>query len=182
MAKTKLQKDFEQILARFQAVSRIAAQKSRESITKAHVFQQKYVGQEQSSSQKEKNEKDAETQPLLGSQKVYLEDLEPEIQFNEALIQEREQDLQSIERSVAQVNEIFRDLGTLVHEQQYMLDNIESNVASVSVNVENATSELRTAHKYQLKSRNKLLCLLSVALIILTILIIALQPWNWSKS
>lgn len=43
------------------------------------------------------------------------------IVINERIIQERDQDLLGLERSIAEVNEIFRDLGTLVNEQQYLL-------------------------------------------------------------
>jgi t-SNARE complex subunit (syntaxin) len=59
-----------------------------------------------------------------------------------------------------------------------MLDNIESNVASVAVNAENATAELRTANQYALSSRKRILCLLSAALIVLLVLILLLQPWR----
>jgi syntaxin 7 len=63
-----------------------------------------------------------------------------------------------------------------------MLDNIESNVASVAINVENATGELRTARKYQLSTRSRLCWFLMIALVVLFILILMLQPWNWWKS
>ena len=112
---------------------------------------------------------------------VQFEPLDHEIAFNEALISERESDLLSVEKSVAQVNEIFRDLGTLVHEQQYMLDNIEANVTSVGVNVENATTELRTANQYQRSATRKWLCLLGVALVVLLILILSMRPWTWGN-
>jgi t-SNARE complex subunit (syntaxin) len=59
-----------------------------------------------------------------------------------------------------------------------MLDNIESNVASVAANAENATGELRRANQYALSSRKRLLCLLSTALIVLLILILLLRPWK----
>lgn len=131
-----------------------------------------------------------EHEPLLSTTSPYysqrqqqqaLEDptLTADIAVNDALIDEREQDLLLVEKSVAQVNEIFRDLGTLVHEQQYMLDNIESNVASVEVNVENATGELRSANEYQKRARKKWICLLSVALIVLLVLVILAKPWTW---
>ncbi|KAJ3330217.1 hypothetical protein HDU91_003649, partial [Kappamyces sp. JEL0680] len=44
-----------------------------------------------------------------------------QIELNERIIAEREEDLQGLEQSIAEVNEIFRDLGSLVNEQQYLL-------------------------------------------------------------
>lgn len=43
------------------------------------------------------------------------------IDLNEKIIVEREEDLVGLERSIAEVNEIFRDLGMLVNDQQYLL-------------------------------------------------------------
>ncbi len=66
---------------------------------------------------------------------------ENEIQFNESLINERDQELRHIEQSIVDVNEIFRDLGGLVHEQQFMLgefifkwdSKIESSLTKIHV-------------------------------------------------
>ena len=60
-----------------------------------------------------------ETTPLL----KYDNRLESQIQINETIILERELDLVNLEQSIAEVNEIFRDLGTLVNEQQFLLGN-----------------------------------------------------------
>lgn len=43
--------------------------------------------------------------------------LDNEIVFNEAIIEEREQGIKEIQSQIGQVNEIFKDLGVLVHEQ-----------------------------------------------------------------
>ena len=60
---------------------------------------------------------------------------ENDIQFNEALINERDQELRHIEQSIVDVNEIFRDLGGLVHEQQFMLGELFLNLIFVSSTV-----------------------------------------------
>jgi hypothetical protein len=44
-----------------------------------------------------------------------------EIEFNERLIEEREKEIQGIEQSILELNEIFRDLGTMVTEQGLLL-------------------------------------------------------------
>jgi syntaxin 7 len=59
---------------------------------------------------------------MAGAQRLQqLHTLDNEVEYNEALIEEREEELRNIERSIVEVNEIFRDLGTIVNEQQYML-------------------------------------------------------------
>lgn len=41
--------------------------------------------------------------------------------YNEAVIEEREQGIREIHQQIGEVNEIFKDLAVLVHEQGYML-------------------------------------------------------------
>lgn len=47
--------------------------------------------------------------------------LDNEIEYNEAIIAEREQSIVEIEHAILEVNEIYRDLGSLVNEQQGMI-------------------------------------------------------------
>ncbi|KAH6572413.1 hypothetical protein BASA50_006989 [Batrachochytrium salamandrivorans] len=167
----KLQKDFEEVLRRFQEASKIAAEKSRDYVTMARAQKMQTVVDEEGT----------EDEPLLGhsQQLSQLRALDEEVEFNEALITEREHDLVGIERSIQEVNEIFRDLGTLVNEQQYLLDNIETNVGAVAVNVEGAHTELRTASAYQARSRS-FMCWAFIILLIISLVVLALMhPWTW---
>jgi t-SNARE complex subunit (syntaxin) len=50
--------------------------------------------------------------------RMQLQALDNEIEYNEALITEREGEIQEIEQGITELNEIFRDLGTLVNEQE----------------------------------------------------------------
>lgn len=43
--------------------------------------------------------------------------LDNEIAFNEAIIEERELGIQEIQQQIGEVNEVFKDLAVLVHEQ-----------------------------------------------------------------
>jgi hypothetical protein len=47
--------------------------------------------------------------------------LENEVVFNEAVIEEREQGIREIHQQIGEVNEIFKDLAVLVNEQGYMI-------------------------------------------------------------
>ena len=47
--------------------------------------------------------------------------LDNEITFNEAIIEERDQGIKEIQQQISEVNEIFKDLADLVHEQGAMI-------------------------------------------------------------
>lgn len=47
--------------------------------------------------------------------------LEHEIVFNETIIEEREQGMIEIQQQIGELNEMFKDLALLVHEQGTML-------------------------------------------------------------
>ena len=47
--------------------------------------------------------------------------MDNEISFNEAVIEEREQGIQEIQQQIGAVNEIFKDLAVLVHDQGAMI-------------------------------------------------------------
>lgn len=97
-----------------------------------------------------------------------------QMHLNQAMIREREEGMKEIEATMSEVNDIFRDLATLVHEQGYQLDNIESNMTLADSHVEKGAGELTKASDYQKKARNKMLCLLVIVAIVAAILIIVL--------
>jgi t-SNARE complex subunit (syntaxin) len=74
---------------------------------------------------------------------------------------------------VGELNELFRDLGTIVTEQGEQLDMISDNVQDVYTNTHGADRELRSAARYQRNARNKACCLLVILAIILTVIILA---------
>lgn len=47
--------------------------------------------------------------------------MEHEIVFNKAIIEEREQGMIEIQQQIGELNEMFKDLALLVHEQGTML-------------------------------------------------------------
>lgn len=52
--------------------------------------------------------------------------MDNEIAFNEAIIEERDQGIQEIQQQIGEVNEIFKDLAVLVHEQGTMIGKLIS--------------------------------------------------------
>jgi len=89
-----------------------------------------------------------------------------------AALQEREKSIRQLESDIVDVNTIFKDLATMVHEQGDIVDSIESNIESASVQVHEGTDQLRQAHTYQTSARKKKLILGTLGLIILAVLVI----------
>jgi len=65
----------------------------------------------------------AEEQPLIddSQRRLQLQVIGNEVEYNESLIEEREEEIRGIEQGINELNEVFRDLATLVTEQQHML-------------------------------------------------------------
>ncbi|KAH9968360.1 t-SNARE [Lactifluus volemus] len=97
-----------------------------------------------------------------------------ELAYQESLIQEREAEIREIETGIHELSEIFRDLGTLVHEQGGMLDNIESNVYSIAVDTAGAAEELSTASEYQRKAGRRAACLGLILIIVVAVVLLAI--------
>jgi SNARE domain/Syntaxin-like protein len=162
----KLSSEFKAALDEFQTVQRRALEKQRASAVATRTalqeggdHQQTIDGQEQQQLQQ------LEQQPRLANQ--------DEVDFQESLIIERESEIRNIEQSVGELNELFRDVAHIVHEQGGQLDIISENVENVTTDTRGANVELRSASRYQKNARNKMCCLLIILAIILTVIILA---------
>ncbi|CAN6678000.1 unnamed protein product [Malus baccata var. baccata] len=169
----KLAKDFQAVLREFQKAQRLAAERET---TYAPFVPQAVLPTSYTASEIDVNsDKSPEQRALLVEsrrQEVLL--LDNEIAFNEAIIEEREQGIQEIQQQIGEVNEIFKDLAILVHEQGTMIDDIGSNIESAHAATGQAKSHLVKASKIQ-RSNSSLTCLLLVIFgIVLLIVIVVL--------
>ncbi len=57
--------------------------------------------------------------------------------------------LNSWQSDILDVNTIFKDMATLVHDQGEIVDSIEANVESTHVRVQEGTEQLRQAETYK---------------------------------
>ena len=73
--------------------------------------------------------------------------MDNEIAFNEAMIEEREQGIREVQEQIGQVNEIFKDLAVLVHEQGIVIDDIQSNIEASAGATTQAKVQLAKASK-----------------------------------
>ncbi|XP_068305329.1 syntaxin-22-like isoform X2 [Pyrus communis] len=151
----KLAKDFQAVLKEFQKAQRLAAE--RETAYAPFVPQAVLPSSYTASEIDVNSEKSPEQRALLVEsrrQEVVL--LDNEIAFNEAIIEEREQGIQEIQQQIGEVNDIFKDLAILVHEQGTMIDDIGSNIEGAHAATGQAKSQLVKASKTQ-RSNSSLL-------------------------
>ncbi|XP_030838784.1 syntaxin-7 [Strongylocentrotus purpuratus] len=164
MQKERLTGEFTSALNQFQRVQRDAAQKERDSYDKVRTGSTTSGGFEDHSSDTlisgfESSRQDA---GMTQQSQVSYEDFEA--------IKERESQLHKLESDILDVNQIFKDLATMVHEQGDMIDSIEANVESAEVHVEQANTQLDKAVTYQSKARRKKFLLLICVLVLVGVL------------
>ncbi|KAL3198232.1 hypothetical protein MRX96_014467 [Rhipicephalus microplus] len=85
--------------------------------------------------------------------------------YEQALLVEREQRIRRIESDMLDCNQIFKDLANIVHEQGDVIDTIEGNIESTQHNTGQAVEQLRSAANYQRKYRRKTCCLLVLVVV-----------------
>ncbi|KAF8412789.1 hypothetical protein HHK36_000759 [Tetracentron sinense] len=172
IADAKLAKDFQAVLKEFQKAQRLAAERETAyaPFVPQAVLPSSYTATELDIS----SDKSPEQRALLVEsrrQEVLL--LDNEVVFNEAIIEEREQGIQEIQQQIGEVNEIFKDLAVLVHEQGAMIDDIDSHVENSYAATAQGKSQLVKASKTQ-RSNSSLTCLLLVifGVVILIVIIV----------
>ncbi|XP_068715325.1 syntaxin-7-like isoform X1 [Montipora foliosa] len=103
------------------------------------------------------------------------EQMDMQIDIDESLIREREDRLRQIEGDILDINEIFRDLATMVYEQGDVVDSIEANVERAQNNVEGANLQLSKASLFQKKARTKMCILLVILLVVAGVIVLIVE-------
>ncbi|CAH0475235.1 unnamed protein product [Peronospora belbahrii] len=143
LLKRKVCKDFQVISTQLEtSVRRVAAREQEQQRT---LIEQQQHQHQQQQEQAQNGHLIAEHQ----GQVFQFAELENEIAHNEALIEEREQDIHTIHQSVAQVNEIFRDLAAIVHDQQSAIDDIETHVHESMEQTRQGLNQVKKASEMQ---------------------------------
>jgi t-SNARE complex subunit (syntaxin) len=73
--------------------------------------------------------------------------MEDELVFRKA--REREIALLKLEDDITDINEIFKDLAVMIHDQGEAIDSIENNIERVEVQAREADRNIQVAHKNQ---------------------------------
>lgn len=162
MLKDRLTNDFTEALKNFQETQRTAAHKERESVMRARASSG-LTGDlfEDGGSKNAVNLID-----LASPTQLQMEE-----DVNLELLREREMAVRKLEADIVDVNQIFKDLAALVHDQGDIIDSIEVSVENATEQVSAGTKQLAQAREHQSKARRKKCCLVVFGVIVLAILI-----------
>ncbi|CAL8316853.1 unnamed protein product [Merluccius merluccius] len=179
LQKERLLNDFSSALNHFQNTQRQAADKEREFVARVRASSRISVSNQhpplycwETETNYSVNNCPNDFQTQSQEEAITEDDLR--------LIQERESAIRALESDIVDINDIFKDLGLMVHEQGDMIDSIEANVETADLSVQNATQQLARAADYQRSSRKKI-CILLVVLAIAAV-IIGLIIWGVGKN
>lgn len=81
-------------------------------------------------------------------------DTSGEQEFDLERIRQRQAEVQKIEESIDSTNHIFRTLHRLTHEQADTIDQIENNIDSTLLNINQGTEHLKKARDYHVSASN----------------------------
>lgn len=158
----KLTADFSDALHAFQSVQRTEAAKEKESVERARSASTRMF---------EDPAREGSLIELASPQKQMQNYAQMEEEVDLEILREREQAIRKLESDIVDVNSIFKDLASMVHEQGELIDSIEANVESASVNVDQGTQQLVKARQHQASARKKMVCLAVFGIVVLAILI-----------
>ncbi len=164
----KISREFKTALSEFQTLQRNALEKQRASVSAAKAA----LDSESSPSDFPPGQQQQQQQQQFQQEQIHLAP-QDEVDFQEALITEREEEIRQIEEGVGDLNVLFQQVAQIVGEQGEQLQTIEDNAVNVRDDVRAGDYELRSAARYQKNARSKACCLLLVLAVILTIVLLA---------
>jgi t-SNARE complex subunit (syntaxin) len=104
--------------------------------------------------------------------------MENDLDIQDEIIAEREKGIAEVQTNMLEINEMFRDLNTLVIEQAPLVDSIQSHIEHARFDVEQGVVEVEKASGHQKSAGSKLkmiVCLLigiMIALIVVSALLV----------
>ncbi|KAK0705400.1 t-SNARE [Lasiosphaeris hirsuta] len=164
----KLSREFQASLSEFQGLQRQALEKQKASVTaaRAAIDAEGVISPQLLSPQQQQQQEQEQELARLAPQ--------DEVDFQDALIVEREEEIRNIEQGVGDLNVLFQQVAQIVTEQGEVLDTIANNVEIVRDDTHGADRELRSAARYQKNARSKMCCLLLILAVIFTIMLLAI--------
>lgn len=169
MQRERLAGEFSTALVAFQNSQKLTAQKEKEIVAKTKsdsgMMKMKYM-HDDNAKRSGGEQLIALESPVQNQMAMQLED-----EANLELLLEREQAIHQIENDIVEVNQIFKDLAIMVHDQGTMIDSIEANIEQTSIHVDHGAEQLRAASRYQAASRRKLCIIVLIAVVVLAVVI-----------
>ncbi|XP_014242349.1 syntaxin-7 [Cimex lectularius] len=170
MQKERLVEEFMSALNAFQESQRLALEKEKKDIAQKNVTS--LLPPPNSTHGTSHGDQLIELTPSVKTQ-AQLQQEERDIR----LLEQQRAEMLQLEDDISKVNNIFKELGNMVHNQGEFVDSIEANVESASVFVSEGATQLREAHRLKSKLRKYKCILLLIPLTFLICLIIFLS-WN----
>ncbi|KAJ0061055.1 hypothetical protein NL108_005851 [Boleophthalmus pectinirostris] len=162
LQKERLLNEFSAALNSFQKIQRQAANKEREYVARVRASSRLSVPQS-GGGQADDGFRNV---PAFSSELQLQAEMEAMTEEDLRLIQEREQAIRQLESDIVDINDIFKDLGMMVHEQGELIDSIEANVESTDQNIHRGMQNLARAADYQSSSRKKICILITIAVVV----------------
>ncbi|KAJ5792317.1 uncharacterized protein N7503_008295 [Penicillium pulvis] len=97
---------------------------------------------------------------------------------NDAVIAQREREINDIAKGIIELSDIFRELQTMVIDQGTMLDRIDYNVERMGTEVRGAEKELKVATNYQRRTTKRKVMILLALVVVGLIIILVVKPKN----
>lgn len=95
---------------------------------------------------------------------------------NDAVIAQREREIEEIAQGIIDLADLFRDLQTMVIDQGTMLDRIDYNVERMTTDVKEAEKELAVAEGYQKKTTKRKIIFLLLLVVIGMVILLIIKP------
>lgn len=87
-------------------------------------------------------------------------------------LRERDGNVRRIESDVIEVNQIFKELATMVRDQGETIDTIESSIFRANSQVQQGAQEISKAREYQEKARRRKCLLFGILFVVLLIVML----------
>lgn len=162
--KTSIAQDYVAIMNRFQAAQKSGASREKDSLDR--VRSSTRMGYDAFESHQQ-----SPTDQRRSGQLLQIEQ-----DVNIEVLAERESQIRRLENDILDVNQIFKDVSALIHEQGGMVESIEDSLSTVRNEVETAREQLQKAVINQRSARKKkfIIACVCVAIALLLILILVL--------
>lgn len=98
------------------------------------------------------------------------------VNSNDAVIAQREREIEDIAQGIIQLSDLFRDLQAMVIDQGTMLDRIDYNVERMNTDVKKADAELKVATGYQKKTTKRKIILLLLLIVVGLFILLLIKP------
>lgn len=98
--------------------------------------------------------------------------VQQELDVNEALIQERKDDMEQVHSKIVQVNDIFKDLANMVEDQGEQIETIRGDLQVAEKKTESGVKELDKASGYQKSTTKKLMFCVMVLMIGIAVVVL----------